>query len=144
MQRQQPKVVPGGFGSTAARDPKSASVTGHDANQAAPYVGKSAIEPAGPGEGSTTPPGSRTTSPPGRPSVTAQPDLAEHVPYRSPRPLVAVRLDTNESPYPPQGALRADLAALAGNHDWHRYGDLDALALRERLAGRHGRPDGGG
>jgi histidinol-phosphate aminotransferase len=52
---------------------------------------------------------------------------------------VAVRLDTNESPYPPSGALRADLAELAGAHDWHRYGDLDATALRERLAGVHGR-----
>ncbi len=65
--------------------------------------------------------------------------LATHVPYSSPRPLVAVRLDTNESTYPPPGALRAGLARLAGTHDWHRYGDLDATALRERLAGLHGR-----
>jgi histidinol-phosphate aminotransferase len=67
-------------------------------------------------------------------------DLAAHTPYRSPRPLVAVRLDTNESPYPPCGALRADLAKLAEAHDWHRYGELDATALRERLASLHGRP----
>jgi len=70
-------------------------------------------------------------------------DLAAHVPYRSPRPHVPVRLDTNESPSPPPDRLRAELAALAGTHDWHRYGDLDATALRARLADLHGRTPAG-
>jgi len=68
-----------------------------------------------------------------------RPDLADHLPYSSSRPVVPVRLDTNESPFPPPDGLRADLAELAGTHDWHRYGDLDAVALRQRLAALHDR-----
>ncbi len=103
------------------------------------YPGKSVL-----GDPEETRPGSEAAGEdpvdrPGAAGPRPRAALATHVPYSSPRPLVAVRLDTNESPYPPPGALRAGLARLAGTHDWHRYGDLDATALRERLAGLHGR-----
>jgi len=51
-----------------------------------------------------------------------------------------VRLDTNESPWPPPGGLRAALVELAAGHDWHRYGDLDAVRLRARLGEVHRQP----
>jgi len=70
--------------------------------------------------------------------VSLRSDLAAHVPYSSPRPWVPVRLDTNESPYPPPNGLRAALTELARDHSWHCYGDLDAVQLRARLAERHG------
>lgn len=70
--------------------------------------------------------------------VSLRSDLAGHVPYASPRPWVGVRLDSNESPHPPTNGLRAKLADLAREHPWHRYGDLDAVALRTRLGEWHG------
>jgi histidinol-phosphate aminotransferase len=50
---------------------------------------------------------------------------------------VAVRLNTNENPYPPPPELVADVtkAAHAAAADLHRYPDRDAVGLRTDLAG---------
>ncbi len=58
--------------------------------------------------------------------------------YHSPQVDVAVRLNTNESPYPPPPgfveALTAELAAV----EWHRYPDRAATDLRAAIAESHG------
>ncbi|MEU4763013.1 histidinol-phosphate transaminase [Actinosynnema sp. NPDC023794] len=63
-------------------------------------------------------------------------DLRGRTPYGAPQLDVAVRLNTNENPYPPTPALVEDVvrevAAIAG--ELHRYPDRDAVALREDLA----------
>jgi histidinol-phosphate aminotransferase len=63
-------------------------------------------------------------------------DLAGREPYGAPQLDVAVRLNTNENPYPPPAALAADIsAAVAGvATGLNRYPDRDALALRAALA----------
>jgi histidinol-phosphate aminotransferase len=65
-------------------------------------------------------------------------DLADLDGYHSPQVDVAVRLNTNESPYPPPGAWREawldELSALS----MHRYPDRDARALRRAIAELHG------
>ena len=64
-------------------------------------------------------------------------DLAGRRAYGAPQLDVAVRLNTNENPYPPSPALVADIAAavaeVAGG--LNRYPDRDAMALRAALAG---------
>ncbi len=73
-----------------------------------------------------------------RPSVPLRDDLELVEGYHSPQVDVAVRLNTNESPFPPPAAwldgLRSELAGLP----FHRYPDRRALALRSALAGEHG------
>ena len=62
--------------------------------------------------------------------------------YHSPQVPVSVRLNTNESPYPPPPAFVADLAEAVAAIPYHRYPDRDAAALRAGLAELHGvRPD---
>jgi histidinol-phosphate aminotransferase len=66
--------------------------------------------------------------------------LRELAGYHSPQFDVAVRLNTNESPYPPPPAfVDAWLAALR-TVPLNRYPDRDARALRSALAGRLGQP----
>ena len=63
-------------------------------------------------------------------------DLRGKTPYGAPQLDVAVRLNTNENPYPPPPELVADVTAAvaeAARH-LHRYPDRDAVALREDLA----------
>jgi histidinol-phosphate aminotransferase len=61
-------------------------------------------------------------------------DLADLAGYHSPQVDVEVRLNTNESPYPPPAAFRkAWLGALA-DLPLHRYPDRSARDLREALA----------
>ncbi len=64
-------------------------------------------------------------------------DLQGHSPYGAPQLDVAVRLNTNENPYPPPPALVADITAAVQEvaADLHRYPDRDAVALRTDLAG---------
>ncbi|MGH3884002.1 MAG: histidinol-phosphate transaminase [Pseudonocardiaceae bacterium] len=64
-------------------------------------------------------------------------DLQGRTPYGAPQLDVAVRLNTNENPYPPPPALIADIAAAVQQaaRDLHRYPDRDAVALRTDLAG---------
>ncbi|MBP2369273.1 histidinol-phosphate transaminase [Pseudonocardia parietis] len=63
-------------------------------------------------------------------------DLRGTSPYGAPQLDVAVRLNTNENPYPPPPELVADIAAACEEaaRDLHRYPDRDAVALREDLA----------
>ncbi|MBC3191367.1 histidinol-phosphate transaminase [Pseudonocardia sp. C8] len=63
-------------------------------------------------------------------------DLRGKSPYGAPQLDVAVRLNTNENPYPPPPELVADVAAAAKEaaRDLHRYPDRDAVALRTDLA----------
>jgi histidinol-phosphate aminotransferase len=67
-----------------------------------------------------------------RPSV--RDDLRELEGYHSPQVDVDVRLNTNESPFPPPDAFRDALAAELSRVEWHRYPDRAATALREDLA----------
>jgi histidinol-phosphate aminotransferase len=72
-------------------------------------------------------------------------DLRGAVPYGAPQLDVAVRLNTNENPYPPPPEVVADLtAALAlAATTLNRYPDREALALRTALAGYLGHvPEG--
>lgn len=63
-------------------------------------------------------------------------DLRGRTPYGAPQLDVAVRLNTNENPYPPPDALVADVAesVRAAAVALHRYPDRDAVALRQDLA----------
>jgi len=64
-------------------------------------------------------------------------DLAGLQPYGAPQLDVAVRLNTNENPYPPPAALVRAIteAAAAAASGLNRYPDRDAVALRDDLAG---------
>lgn len=62
--------------------------------------------------------------------------------YHSAQVDVDVRLNTNESPYPPPQGWRDDLRDLISSVPFHRYPDRSARALREALAELHDvRPD---
>jgi len=63
-------------------------------------------------------------------------DLRGRTPYGAPQLAVAVRLNTNENPYPPAPELVADVAAATASAaaELHRYPDRDAVALRTALA----------
>jgi histidinol-phosphate aminotransferase len=64
-------------------------------------------------------------------------DLRGHEPYGAPQLTVAVRLNTNENPYPPPPRLVAAIgaAAAAAAATLNRYPDRDAGELRGDLAG---------
>jgi len=70
-------------------------------------------------------------------TVPVRDDLAGLEGYHSPQVSVEVRLNTNESPYPPPAAWRdafvEELAAVAFN----RYPDRSAWALREAIGALH-------
>jgi histidinol-phosphate aminotransferase len=63
-------------------------------------------------------------------------DLRGAVPYGAPQLDVPVRLNTNESPYPPPPEVVADLSAALAEAatSLNRYPDREALALRAGLA----------
>jgi histidinol-phosphate aminotransferase len=63
-------------------------------------------------------------------------DLAGRSPYGAPQLDVAVRINTNENPYPPSDALVADIASSVARvaSALNRYPDRDALELRTALA----------
>ena len=62
--------------------------------------------------------------------------------YHSPQVDVAVRLNTNESPFAPPEAFRQALAEAVATLDWHRYPDRVATGLRTAIADLHGvRPE---
>jgi histidinol-phosphate aminotransferase len=73
-------------------------------------------------------------------------DLRGKSPYGAPQLDVAVRLNTNEYPYPPPPELVADVAAAAEEaaRELHRYPDRDLVALREDLAAYLSRQTGVG
>ena len=74
--------------------------------------------------------------------VPVRDDLSALEGYHSPQVHVRVRLNTNESPFPPPAAWRDAFAAELSRVEWHRYPDRAATALREGIASLHGvRPD---
>lgn len=70
--------------------------------------------------------------------VPVRDDLRAVQPYRAPQPDVAVRLNTNECPWPPSEQFLHDVGEAVARLDLHRYPDREALAVREGLAARHG------
>ena len=72
--------------------------------------------------------------------VPVRADLAAVEPYGAPQLDVAVRLNTNETPYPPPAAFFEQLAKRVAGLDLHRYPDRRAWALRTRLGERFGLP----
>jgi histidinol-phosphate aminotransferase len=76
---------------------------------------------------------------PGR-VVPPRDDVALMDGYHSPQVDVAVRLNTNESPYPPPPEFVRALTDELARVQWHRYPDRDALALRAALGDAHGQP----
>lgn len=73
-----------------------------------------------------------------------RPELRGQAPYGAPQLDVAVRLNTNENPYPPPPELVAEVRAqvAAAVATLNRYPDRDAKALRADLAGYLGRQTG--
>jgi len=58
--------------------------------------------------------------------------------YHSPQVAAEVRLNTNESPFPPPEAWRAELSREVARIEANRYPDRHATALREALGEFHG------
>jgi histidinol-phosphate aminotransferase len=58
--------------------------------------------------------------------------------YHSPQVEVAVRLNTNESPYGPPAEWLEEVRSCIGELELNRYPDRDASALRTAIAERHG------
>ena len=65
-------------------------------------------------------------------------DLGLREGYHSPQVPVEVRLNTNESPYPPPPEFLEALVAQVRDVAYNRYPDRSARALREALAELHG------
>jgi histidinol-phosphate aminotransferase len=61
-------------------------------------------------------------------------DLADLKPYRAPQLDAPVKLNTNESPYPPPEAFTRELLERVGNLSLHRYPDREFVEVREALA----------
>jgi len=70
--------------------------------------------------------------------VPVRPDLVELTGYHSAQVAADVRLNTNESPYPPPDGWAEAFAAEVAQVDPHRYPDRHARALRAGLAELHG------
>ncbi len=65
-------------------------------------------------------------------------DLGLREGYHSAQVDVAVRLNTNESPFPPPASWLDELAAALAEVPWSRYPDRAATGLREAIAASHG------
>jgi histidinol-phosphate aminotransferase len=65
-------------------------------------------------------------------------DLGLREGYHSPQVEVPVRLNTNESPFPPPAEWTAELADELAHIDFNRYPDRHAAGLRQALADLHG------
>lgn len=74
----------------------------------------------------------------GRPPL--RPDLEAVQPYGAPQVDAAVRLNTNECPYPLPEAFARDLAEAVRRTPLHRYPDREATALRKAIAEHAGHP----
>jgi len=70
--------------------------------------------------------------------VPVRDDLRALEGYHSAQIPAEVRLNTNESPYPPPAAWSADLAGALATVDWRRYPDRAATDLRAAIAAWHG------
>jgi histidinol-phosphate aminotransferase len=67
-----------------------------------------------------------------------RPDLQLAEGYHSPQVEAEVRLNTNESPFPPPDAWREELLAALEDVSFHRYPDRPATELRSAVAALHG------
>jgi histidinol-phosphate aminotransferase len=65
-------------------------------------------------------------------------DLGDLEGYHSPQVDVAVRLNTNESPYPPPDAWREALLDELASLPFHRYPEREATELRRAIGELHG------
>jgi len=75
-------------------------------------------------------------------TVPERDDLQALTGYHSAQVDVAVRLNANESPFPPPAAWRAAYAEAVSSIAWERYPDRQATDLRQAIAAWHGvRPD---
>jgi histidinol-phosphate aminotransferase len=72
--------------------------------------------------------------------IAPRDDVALMEGYHSPQVDVDVRLNTNESPYPPPPEFVRALQDEVGRVQWHRYPDRAARELRTALGGAHGQP----
>lgn len=63
--------------------------------------------------------------------------LREMTSYHSPQVEAKIRLNTNESPFPPPEGWVERLGRIARDIDWNRYPDRFARHLREVIAARH-------
>lgn len=70
--------------------------------------------------------------------VPPRSDISALSKYHSAQVEVPVRLNTNESPFPPPQGWRDEVARLVASIDWNRYPDRAARALRGAIAARHG------
>jgi len=70
--------------------------------------------------------------------VPLRSDLALAAGYHSPQVPAAVRLNTNESPYPPPQEWRDDLVRAVREIDFERYPDRGVQELRSALGAFHG------
>jgi len=71
------------------------------------------------------------------PLVPLRPDLAALAGYHSPQVPAEVRLNTNESPFPPPESWRDDVASAIERIEFNRYPDRGAWALRRAVAALH-------
>jgi histidinol-phosphate aminotransferase len=71
-------------------------------------------------------------------SLPVREDLVDLEGYHSPQVAVDVRLNTNESPYPPPVAWREAFLEELSTVPFHRYPDREATALRAALGELHG------
>ncbi len=67
-----------------------------------------------------------------------RPDLSLTEGYHSPQVDAEVRLNTNESPFPPPEQWSKDLLHALGEVEFHRYPDRPATELRSAIAALHG------
>jgi histidinol-phosphate aminotransferase len=70
--------------------------------------------------------------------VPVRDDLRALEGYHSAQVSADVRLNANESPYPPPASWVADVAAELVAVDWRRYPDRGAVQLRTAIAAWHG------
>ena len=70
--------------------------------------------------------------------VPVRDDLSALEGYHSPQVHVRVRLNTNESPFPPPAAWHDAFASEVSRVEWHRYPDRSAGELRRGIAELHG------
>ena len=72
------------------------------------------------------------------PVPSLRPDLVTLAGYHSPQVEVAVRLNTNESPFPPPESWREDIGAALERVEFNRYPDRQVTELRAQLAESYG------
>jgi histidinol-phosphate aminotransferase len=70
--------------------------------------------------------------------IRVRDDLQALEGYHSPQVDVRVRLNTNESPFPPPAAWHDRFAAALADVQWNRYPDRAAADLRRAIADSHG------